>query len=579
MNVLLKNFRTISALLWPELRKSKLFILLSTISVFLCMVSSFSIAFTIENNISSIEVNLNDSGVNFFALEVLGLIFSLALFTGIKEYSVSQLQLKTCSSLYGQLSKSILRNELVYFDLNSPSKIQSSMEFDIRHVKEFIHFVFSIATQSTMTIVIGSIYMMSVSTKLFALAVILVPMVIFVIFYSSYRVSSALKKTKLAQTSFDSFVVESYSAIQSIKLLHLYRIIDARLEKRIRHLVEANSKVKVLESITSTIFLLLTFSAVLLVVWMGMIHIQQGEVSSGELISFVMVMLMVSYSVAAIHDIASIFCKMAQSAKSITGIIRNEKLVIENLPGHEDINSGSEISIESVSFSYPNSNYHQVLKDISITISAKSCTAIVGRSGSGKSTLVKLLGRLYDPHQGRITIGGTDIMLMRKSTVRRSVTIVEQDPFIFDATLEQNIILSNTEGDLSRLKNSIELSGLDRVLANKGIKLTDTIGRNGATLSGGERQRLAIARALYSNSEIIIFDESTNALDNITDKVIRNTMDRLKSSHTIIIVSHKMHTLIDADKIIVIDDGYIKDSGTHKELVGRSETYNKLCYV
>jgi ATP-binding cassette subfamily B protein len=239
-------------------------------------------------------------------------------------------------------------------------------------------------------------------------------------------------------------------------------------------------------------------------------------------------------------------------------------------------NEKNDIDIKNLSFHYEGPRSPQVLKNMSLQIPEKKVTAIVGTSGSGKTTLVKLLLGFYSNYSGKIVVGPHNIKTMDKSFWRKSVGAVMQDGFIFSDTIANNIVLDNENINQSLLDQAISISNLDDIISNLPLGINTKIGQEGSGLSQGQKQRILIARAVYKNPQYLFFDEATNALDANNELQIMNKLNNYYKGRTVITVAHRLSTVKNADQIIVIEKGEIKETGTHDELSKLKGVYYNL---
>ena len=233
-----------------------------------------------------------------------------------------------------------------------------------------------------------------------------------------------------------------------------------------------------------------------------------------------------------------------------------------------------DFEFKDVVFSYDNSNI--VLNKMNFKVKANETVAFVGKSGSGKTTIFNLLCKMYNVNSGEITIDGININELDEDSIRGNITIISQNPYIFNMSFIDNMKLVKEDVTIEEVKEACTLACLSEYIESLPNKYDTIVGEGGVNLSGGQRQRLAIARALIQKTEIILFDEATSALDNETQNEIKMAIDNLKGEYTILIVAHRLSTVIDSDKIFVVDKGCIVDSGTHKELLDRCEVYQNL---
>ncbi len=233
-----------------------------------------------------------------------------------------------------------------------------------------------------------------------------------------------------------------------------------------------------------------------------------------------------------------------------------------------------DFEFKNVSFAYEENE--PILKDISFKIKANETVSFVGKSGSGKSTIFNLLCKLYEPNQGEITIDGINIKDLDKDSLRGNISIINQSPYIFNMSIRENLSLIKEGLTEEEMMEACKLACLHDYIMSLPNGYDTIVGEGGVSLSGGQRQRLAIARALVQKTEIILFDEATSALDNETQKEIQNAIDNMQGEYTILIIAHRLSTVINSDRLVFVEDGEILDVGTHQELLQKNKSYQKL---
>ena len=235
------------------------------------------------------------------------------------------------------------------------------------------------------------------------------------------------------------------------------------------------------------------------------------------------------------------------------------------------------LEVNKVSYRYSDAEPDDyVLKDISLSFELGKSYAIKGKSGSGKTTIFNLLAKLYDIDSGEILIDGVNIDELTESSIRGNMTIINQSPYIFNLSIRENLKIVAPKATQEDMIEACKLANLHEFIMSLPEGYDTIVGEGGITLSGGQRQRLAIARALIQKTEIILFDEATSALDNETQDEIQKAIDNMKNEYTILIIAHRFSTVINSDKIYYMEDGVIKDEGTHEELLKSSKAYREL---
>lgn len=303
--------------------------------------------------------------------------------------------------------------------------------------------------------------------------------------------------------------------------------------------------------------------------WLG----ASGELSLGNLIAFITYTQIIAWPVRSLGRVISELSKAGVSVSRVRDILDTEVEAVS--PDDVRPPLDEDIAFENVSFSYGDT---EVLHDISFTVKKGTTFGILGSTGSGKSTLTYLINRLYELPEdgGRITIGGVDIREIDRYFLRRGVGLVLQEPFLYSKTVAENIGISDRSSDLKKIRQAAKIAAIDEEITQFSNSYDTIVGERGVTLSGGQKQRVAIARTLTIGSQIMIFDDSMSAVDMETDAAIRESLQKNTGSSTVILISHRINTLMRADKILVLHEGRVADIGTHSELVSRDGIYRRV---
>ncbi len=266
--------------------------------------------------------------------------------------------------------------------------------------------------------------------------------------------------------------------------------------------------------------------------------------------------------------------KFVVASDRIYEVIGNEKFAKEKFGKTKVKRLSGHIEFNNVRFGYNEDN--KIIKGMSFEIKPNEKVAFVGKSGAGKTTIFSLITRLYSINEGEILLDGYNINDLTCDSLRNNMSIITQNPYIFNFSIKDNLLLSKESASMKEIRNACKMACIDDFIMSLPDKYETMVGENGVILSGGQKQRLAIARALLMKTEIILFDEATSALDNETQSEIQNAIDNLKGEYTILIVAHRLSTVKDSDKIFVVDNGKIIDSGSHKDLLKKSNFYKNL---
>ena len=370
-----------------------------------------------------------------------------------------------------------------------------------------------------------------------------------------------------------AFLVESVAAMNTIKSMAVAPQMTEHWDKQLSGYVQAGFKVTKIATIGQHGIQLIQKIVMVVNLWLGAHLVISGDLTVGQLIAFNMLASQVAAPVIRLAQLWQDFQQVGISVSRLGDILNTptenpqNKLVPPEIKGN--------IRFEDVSFRYrPESK--NVLHRISLSIKAGEIIGIVGRSGSGKSTLTKLIQRMYVPSQGNVFIDGNDISLVDPSWLRRQIGVVLQDNILLNRSIRDNIALTNPAMPIERVMQAAQLAGADDFISQLPEGYDTLVGEHGANLSGGQKQRIAIARALINNPKILIFDEATSALDYESEHIIMKNMQHICRNRTVIIIAHRLSTVSQAHRIIVMDQGEIVEQGSHQTLLEAKGLYHYL---
>lgn len=382
------------------------------------------------------------------------------------------------------------------------------------------------------------------------------------------------KERKKMQDKFTSLVNESIRGIREIKTLGVKNNLMSNMKEIIKSIFDkSKEEVSIRKKYNALTFLLKIFLEGVVFITCAFL-IYKGSITIGFFVTMTYYIYRFTNLIDNINNFSQTYQKLIVSLQRVNEILEN-RLYEDEIFGNEKINKVKGlIEFKNVSFSYPDED--NIINDFNIKLEPNKKIAIVGKSGQGKSTLFNLITRVFDVKEGLITLDDINIKDLTEEELRKHISIIRQEPFIFNRTILENFKIINKDIELEDIRKYTKMSYLDDYIMSLPNGYDTVLGEGGVNLSGGQKQRLSIARTLAKNSEVILFDEATSALDNSSQDYIKKTIDNLIKDHTVVIVAHRLSTIMDADIIYLVDKGKVVDSGTHNELLKTNKTYKKL---
>ena len=372
-----------------------------------------------------------------------------------------------------------------------------------------------------------------------------------------------------------AFLVEAITGMETLKTMAVEPQTQRRWEDQLAAYVGSSFGAANLGTIATQLTALINKVVTILILWVGATLVIAGSLSVGQLIAFNMLAGRISGPILRLAQLWQDFQQAGISIQRLGDILNSP-----TEPGHDPGRTTlprlrGHIRFEHVSFAYQ-ADRPDAISSIDLDIPQGEILGIVGRSGSGKSSLAKLVQRLYTPQQGRVLIDGIDISLVQAAWLRRQVGVVQQESFLFNRTIKENIALANPGVDIEQVIASAKLAGAHEFILELPQGYDTQVGEQASILSGGQKQRLAIARALLNNPRILIFDEATSALDYESERVIQDNMPQICHNRTVLIIAHRLSTVRQASRIVVLERGRIAELGSHQQLINKGGIYARL---
>lgn len=589
-----RKFKTNRELVWHFLRGSKAYFIIAIVCIslmnLLALIVPRVISYTVDTLITGKESNLPAFITN--AIESIGgpayikeHLYLIAVFLMIIG-ALSAL----CNYLYRYYNNKgaetlveTMRNEIFahiarlpfsWHTKNQTGDIIQRCTSDVDAVKNFVSGQLTEVFRVVLMVAFSLYFMFTINVKLALIAVILIPINIAYSAYGHKRMGKIFEEADVEEGKLSAVVQENLTGVRVVRAFGRELFEKERFEKQNHDYWKMWIRMDWVLAWFWAIGTLLLSLQTMIVVVLGAVFAVRGEMLAGEYIAFFSYNIMLTWPIRLLGRLISGLSRSEIATDRIRYIMNSEPEKDEGKKQRPDMTG--DIVFNNVSFAYDESK--EIVKDVSFRIKGGTTVGILGGTGSGKSTLMHLLNRLYElpKENGSITISGVDIKDIEVGYLRENVGMVLQEPYLFSRTLAENIALGGTNAEIDDIKEAAGTASLLETIENFKEGFETTVGERGVTLSGGQKQRTAIARMLIGKSPIMVFDDSLSAVDAETDAKIRKGLMEKGKDSTVIIISHRITTLMAADNILVLDKGRLVESGTHDELIKNSGIYRKI---
>ena len=501
-----------------------------------------------------------------FAAKGVSLYFAKTILIGVAEEIKKILQ---C-----QMLSSFIKSDTQYIDTRHSGKSISNLNFDVEQIKSLLSKFFLNLIKDGLTLVGLLIVMFYQNWKLSIIALIMIPLAAMIAKRLGKRMGKVVTEAQEKSGDLNKHLIELFKNHKLIKMFQREKYEENRSEKFINALIEKSKKIEIIYARPSSIMETLTGVVIAILIFYTGKLIFNDEIGINNFFSFLAAMMLAYQPVRSLSTLSLGINQGLSAGKRILPIIDYENKISTNETKPKLNLNNADIKFNKVKFSYDENKI--ILNNINIDIEGGKINAIVGLSGAGKSTLLNLIPRIYDKSSGDIIIDNQSIYDVNLESLRNQISIVDQNTTLFDDTIFNNIIYAKPNATKEDVFEASRLS-MSEDFINKLDKGFETIvGENGTRLSGGEKQRISIARAFLRESKIILLDEPTSSLDSETENKIQLALKKLTENKTTIVIAHRLSTIQSASKIIVIDNGNVVSTGTHNELLNKSNIYTNF---
>lgn len=429
----------------------------------------------------------------------------------------------------------------------------------------------------TPLMMVSSVIMVLVTSPSLAwIVVFAIPFLILVIYYVAAKTRPLSEKQQNTLDKINQYVRENLTGLRVIRAFARENFQEERFDLKNRSYEKTSNRLFKLTGLTEALFVQIIIIMIVAIVWFSLDLLKQGTIKIGDLVAFIEYSFHALFSFLIFANIFTMYPRMAVSSKRIQEVMAMPISIDPNINGIKETKTKGYLEFDNVTFAYPGETESPVLHDISFKARPGETIAFIGSTGSGKSSLVNLIPRFYDVTLGRILVDGVDVRDYNLKALRQKIGFIPQKALLFTGTIGENLKYGKKDASLAELHSAADIAQAKEFIESRAEKFDSHLAEGGSNLSGGQKQRLSIARAVVKKPDIYIFDDSFSALDYKTDSLLRQRLKEVTGNSTVLIVAQRIGTIMNADQIIVLDEGEIVGRGSHDELMKSNAIYREI---
>lgn len=569
------TLKRLYSLAWPERGP----LLLAT--VFLIVSSAGSLAFPsaaggLLDGALNVKTGVVDvARVDRLAITLVGIFFITAIASALRFFIFSRAGERIVSRLRVNLYDSLMQQETAFFDAQKTGELSSRLSADAGVLQTTVTANLSMMLRNIVQ-ALGAVTMLLLTSSRLTLMMLAVvpPVALGAVFYGR-RVRRLAKESQDALAKASEVAVESLSGIRTVRSFAAEKKEVARYEKAIDSALSLAFRRITLSSTFFGAASFLAFSSGAFVFWYGARMVAGGALSPGDLLTFLMYTMQLAFGMSSLAELWTDVQRASGAAERVFELLHRTPAIASS-KGRTLEHVDGAVTFEGVDFSYPSRPDVKVLSQFTLSLSPGEIVALVGPSGAGKSTIASLLYRLYDPASGSLTLDRQPYASLEPEWLRRQIGVVAQEPLLFSTSIAENIRYGRPDASDAEVEQAAKLANAHGFIASFPERYQTLVGERGIQLSGGQKQRVAIARAVLKNPRILVLDEATSALDAESEHLVREALERLMQGRTTLIIAHRLSTVKDAHRVVVLEGGRVVQTGTHAHLVEQEGLYRRL---
>lgn len=548
-----------------------------TIALLLTSAATLSIGvglkFVVDQGLSAGSQETLDKGLAL----LVGIVVFIAAGTFVRFYYISWIGERVVADIRTAVFSHILDLSPGFYETTKTGEILSRLTTDTALLQQVIGTSLSIAIRNSFSLIGGIIMLMVTNVKLTALVALVVPAVLIPIIWYGRKVRKLSRESQDRVADVGSYAEENLNAIRTVQS-YVHEDIDrAYFNRNVENAFRTAMRRISARAMMGSAIIFLVFFAIAIVVWVGGRSVITGDITPGELSAFIFYAVMVAASVGAVSEVLGELQRAAGATERLVELLSMEPdITVPVSPKSMPTPASGAAEFDNVTFHYPSRPGMAALSGLSLKVEPGEHVALVGPSGAGKTTVFQLLLRFYDPTSGAVRIDGMDLRDVNPREARTRIGLVSQDPVIFAADAMENIRYGRPDASDEEVRNAAEAAAAMEFIELLPEGEKSFLGERGVRLSGGQKQRIAIARAILRDPALLLLDEATSALDAENERLVQTALERLMVGRTTMVIAHRLATVVNADRIAVINDGHLVDTGSHDQLIASNPLYARV---
>ncbi|MFM0786480.1 ABC transporter ATP-binding protein [Streptococcus suis] len=563
-------------LVWTYLKKYPKWIALDLLGAFLFVVVNLGLPTFLARMIDQ-GITKNDVGQLYYWAGMMGLIVLLGILGRITlAYAAGQLTTNIVKDIRNDLYEKIQDYSHHEYEQIGVSSLVARMTNDAFVLMQFAEMVLKLGIITPLMMIASVIMTLVTSPSLAWTVAVAMPFLVFVIFYVATKTRPLSEKQQKRLDTINQYVRENLMGLRVIRAFTREEFQEERFAAVNEEYTETSKKLFNLTGLTEPLFVQIIIAMIVAIVWFALEPLKTGSLQIGDLVAFIEYSFHALFSFLLFANLFNMYPRMSVSSQRIQEVLDMPISISKNEDGITETDTRGYLEFENVTFAYPGETESPVLHNISFKAKPGETIAFIGSTGSGKSSLVQLIPRFYDVTLGRILVDGVDVRRYNLKALRSKIGFIPQKALLFTGTIAENLKYGKLDASLAELQEATDVAQAKDFIESKEEKFDTHLAEGGSNLSGGQKQRLSIARAIVKQPDIYIFDDSFSALDYKTDAILRSRLKEVTENATVLIGAQRVGTIMDADQIIVLNEGEIVGRGTHNELMESNEIYREI---